>query len=667
MDRVRYVGEPVAVVIADSAGIAEDALERVNLDIEHLAAVTSREASASDEILLFDGTTTNRPITLTAVRGDADAAFREADYVRRERFVVQRHSAIPMEPRGLMAEWDAGRGRLTVWGASKVPFAIRRVLAQHLGLTVDAIRMVENDTGGSFGVRGEYYPEDCLIPFAARLVGRPVKWIEDRREHFLSTNHARDMACDVEIACRHDGTVLGLRGHAYADIGAYIRTNAVTPARNVAQVISGPYSVPNIRFDASMLVTNKTPAGTYRGPGRFEADYCRERIFDMAARDLGIDRLEFRRRNLITVAQMPYDLPVVLPYNSGTSCDSGDYRVTFERCLEEFGWNEKAKLEGQLIDGRYHGLGVGCYIESGASGPKENARLELNDDGSVSVFVGSSAVGQGLETAFAQIAADALELPLEQIRGVYHGSTDYVAEGYGTYGSRTVVMGGIGHPRCGGEAASCHSRSRGPPVRMRPSTPSPLLKAKSLTSDGRALTFAEIAAENLKADGSYASDKRTYSYGTHAAHVAVDPKTGHVQVLEYASVEDVGRIINPATVHAQTLGAIVQGLGRRFAGAPQIRRGWPTPDGILCRLSRASRRRFPQDHIGHAGNASFSQQSIGCQGRGRRRHHSGCRGDCQCGGLSTVVARRRTTRTAAVTATRLGADPVSGPAAAQPI
>jgi carbon-monoxide dehydrogenase large subunit len=354
--------------------------------------------------------------------------------------------------------------------------------------------------------------------------------------------------------------VLGLRGHAYADIGAYIRTNAVTPARNVAQVISGPYSVPNIHFDASMLVTNKTPAGTYRGPGRFEADYCRERIFDMAARDLGIDRLEFRRRNLITAAQMPYELPVVLPYNSGTSCDSGDYRVTFERCLEEFGWNEKAKLEGRLIDGRYHGLGVGCYIESGASGPKENARLELNDDGSVSVFVGSSAVGQGLETAFAQIAADALELPLEQIRGVYHGSTDYVAEGYGTYGSRTVVMGGsaILDAAVKLHSAICEAAAR----RFGCALETVVIgEGKALASDGRALTFAEIATENLKADGSYASDKRTYSYGTHAAHVAVDPKTGHVQVLEYASVEDVGRIINPATVHAQTLGAIVQGLG----------------------------------------------------------------------------------------------------------
>ena len=560
VDRVRYVGEPIAVVIADSAGIAEDALDHVMLDIEHLTAVTTREAAASGDILLFDATTSNCPITLTAVRGDADTAFREAYYVRRERFIVQRHSAIPMEPRGLLAEWDANLGRLTVWGASKVPFAIRRVLAQHLSLPVEAIRMVENDTGGSFGVRGEYYPEDCLIPFAARLTGRPIKWIEDRREHFLSTNHARDMACDVEIACRPDGTVLGMRGHAYADIGAYIRTNAVTPARNVAQVISGPYSVPNIRFDASMLVTNKTPAGTYRGPGRFEADFCRERLFDMAARDLGIERLEFRRRNLIAPSQMPYELPVVLPYNSGTSCDSGDYRVTFDRCLQEFDWDEKARLEGRLIDGRYHGLGIGCYIESGASGPKENARLELHVDGSVSVFVGSSAVGQGLETAFAQIAADAFELPLERIRGVYHGSTDYLAEGYGTYGSRTVVMGGSAIVDAAEKLRLAIREAAARRLGCDLSAVT-IAEGNAMASDGRLLSFAELGAEKLSAEGAYASDKRTYSYGTHAAHVAVDPRTGHVQVLEYVSVEDVGRIINPATVHAQTVGAIVQGLG----------------------------------------------------------------------------------------------------------
>ncbi|MCC6780391.1 MAG: xanthine dehydrogenase family protein molybdopterin-binding subunit [Hyphomicrobiales bacterium] len=560
VDRVRYVGEPLAVVIADHAGAAEDALEHVALDIEPLAAVTSREAAASGTVPLFDAPTGNRPITLTALRGDADAAFRTADYVRRERFVIQRHSAITMEPRGLLAEWDAAAGRLTVWGASKVPFAIRRVLAGHLGLPVEAIRMVENDTGGSFGVRGEYYPEDCLIPFAARCIGRPIKWIEDRRENFLASNHARDMACDVEIACRRDGTVLAMRGRADVDIGAYVRTNAVTPPRNVAQVISGPYSIASIRFDASMLVTNKTPAGTYRGPGRFEADFCRERLFDMAARDLGIDRLELRRRNLIAASEMPYQLPVILPYNSGTACDSGDYRTTFERCLQEFGWSERAQHDGRLVDGRYHGLGIGCYIESGASGPKENARLELDSDGSVSVLVGSSAVGQGLETVFAQIAADALELPLARISAVHHGSTDHLAEGYGTYGSRTVVMGGSAILDAAAKLRRAIAAAAARRLGCDPDTVS-IVEGRVVAADGRALTFAELADERLRTEGSFASDKRTYSYGTHAAHVAVDAKTGRVEVLDYASVEDVGRIINPATVHGQTLGAIVQGLG----------------------------------------------------------------------------------------------------------
>jgi carbon-monoxide dehydrogenase large subunit len=357
-----------------------------------------------------------------------------------------------------------------------------------------------------------------------------------------------------------DGKVIGIRGHAYADIGAYMRTNAVTPPRNIAQVISGPYHVPNIHFEASMLVTNKTPAGTYRGPGRFEADYCRERLFDMAARDLGIDRLEFRRRNLIEEDRMPYELPVVLPYNSGTSCDSGDYRATFERCLQEFGWTEKAKLEGQLIDGRYHGLAVGCYIESGASGPRENARLTLNGDGTVSVFVGSSAVGQGLETAFAQIAADSLELPLDRINGVYHGSTDYLSEGYGTYGSRTVVMGGSAILDAAGKLLLAIQTAVAQRLGCEAGDVK-IVDGRALAPGDRSMTFTEIAVEPLSAEGTYASDKRTYSYGTHAAHVTVDPRTGEIRVLEYVSVEDIGRIINPATVHAQTIGAIVQGLG----------------------------------------------------------------------------------------------------------
>ena len=307
-ETVRYVGEPVAVVAAESAAAAEDAADAVRLDIEPLPVVADR-AGAAAGVVLFPAAGSNRAGTLTAVKGDADAAFRSAPYVRREQFSVQRHTAVPMEPRGLLAEWNAGR--LTVYGAAKVAFTNRRILAKQMGLAEDAIRMVENDVGGGFGVRGEFYPEDFLIPFAARLTGRPVKWIEDRREHLLATNHARDVGCELEIACDRSGTILALRGHAKADVGAYIRTNGATGARNTAQILSGPYRVSNIRIEVSLLVTNKAPVGTYRGPGRFEADFFRERLFDMAAGDLGIDRIEFRRRNLLTEAEMPYALAKV--------------------------------------------------------------------------------------------------------------------------------------------------------------------------------------------------------------------------------------------------------------------------------------------------------------------------------------------------------------------
>src|SRR5712671_4181441 len=323
--KVRYVGEPVAVVVADAAAAAEDAAEAVAIDIEELTVVADCGATETGGPILFE-TASNLAGTLTAVKGDADAAFRTAPYTRREHFQVQRHTALPMEPRGLVAEWQ--NGRLTLFGAAKVPFPNRRILAQQLGLPDDAIRMVENDVGGGFGVRGEFYPEDFLIPFAARFVGRPVKWIEDRREHLIATNHARDVACELEIACDRDGIILALRGHAKADVGAYIRTNGATGARNTAQILSGPYRVPNIHMLVSLLVTNKTPVGTYRGPGRFEADFFRERLFDMAANDLGIDPVEFRRRNLIAEAEMPYPLARVVELDLSTETDSGDYRIT---------------------------------------------------------------------------------------------------------------------------------------------------------------------------------------------------------------------------------------------------------------------------------------------------------------------------------------------------
>ena len=338
--KVRYVGEAIAVVLAETAAIAEDALGLIEVEIEPLPAVADRRASAQDASLLFEDKGTNLAIKFCAVRGDAAAAFADAPYVRRESFRTQRHMALPLEPRGLLAEWDAARGRLTLSGGAKVLFFNRRTLAKQMGLPESAIEIVENDVGGGFGARGEFYPEDFLMPFAARHTGRPVKWTEDRREHLMCVNHAREAECDVEIACKRDGTILALRGHAYVDVGAYMRTNGAVGARNVAQFMSGPYRIPHIDVDVALQLTNKTPVGTYRGPGRFETDFFRERLLDMVAQDLGLDRVEFRRRNLVSQREMPYQIATITPFESKDEFDSGDYHDTLDRCLDEIKWTE---------------------------------------------------------------------------------------------------------------------------------------------------------------------------------------------------------------------------------------------------------------------------------------------------------------------------------------
>jgi carbon-monoxide dehydrogenase large subunit len=559
--KVRYVGEPVAVVVADSAALGEDALEAIRLDIEPLPPVTDRAGAMAADRVLFEPKGSNVALTFSAVRGDAAAAFKDAPYRRRERFKTQRHYGLTMEPRGVLAEWDAGAGVLRVYGAAKVPFFNRRILSGQIGLPESAIDMVENDVGGGFGARGEFYPEDFLIPFAARQVGRPVKWIEDRRENLMAMNHAREAEADIEIACTREGDILGLRGHTFTDMGAYMRTNGAVGSRNVAQFMSGPYRIENIDIDVTLFMTNKTPVGTYRGPGRFETDFFRERLFDMVAKDLGVDRVAFRRRNLVPERAMPYAIATITPFESKDQFDSGDYQRTLDRCLAEIGWNEKAKLQGKLIDGRWHGLALGCFIEGGAAGPKETAGVTLNADGSFTIAMGSSAVGQGVETVFAQIAADALEVPIERIREVKHGSTALLSDGYGAYHSRSVVMGGsalldavekfrvavaaAAAPRLGCEAADVKVGDD-----------------KVLAPDGRSLPLKALAG--ITAEGAFLNKKHTYTYGAHAAHVAVDPKTGHVQIVDYVAVEDVGRIINPKTLKGQVIGSLVQGLGGAF-------------------------------------------------------------------------------------------------------
>jgi carbon-monoxide dehydrogenase large subunit len=567
-DKVRYVGEPIAVVIADSRALAEDALERIVVDIEPLGAIADWRASETGSALLFEQNGTNVATRYKRNIGDVESAFANADYVRRESFRAHRHTAVPMETRGLIAQWHAAEKTLTVHGATKVNFFNRRVLARMLGLGEHDIEMVELDVGAGFGVRGEFYPEDFLIPFAARHIDRPVKWIEDRREHLMAINHSREMDCDLEIACRRDGTILGIRGTIFGDMGAYIRTNGgVVPAK-AAQFLHGPYRVPAIEVEVAAFMTSKTPVGTYRAPGRFEANFFRERLIEMTARDLGIDPVAFRKKNLITEAELPYSIGQLVPYETETAYDTGDYHAAFDRCLKEIGWDEKRHLQGKPIKGRYHGLAVVPFVESGGAGPRENARMTLEEDGTITIGVGSSTLGQGLETVFAQIAGDALAVPFDQIR-ILHGSTNLVEEGFGTYHSRAVVMGGSAILEAAKKLLD-EIRIRAAAQFACGASEVVVGDGEARAPDGRAATFGELASKAhldghpIVVEATFSNTKRTYSYGAHAAHVAVDARTGHVEVVDYVAVEDVGRAINPAIVHGQALGALVQGLGGVF-------------------------------------------------------------------------------------------------------
>ena len=563
-DFVRYYGEPIALVLADTAEQAEDALAAIVVDLAPLPAVVTREASVTGATLLFEATGTNVVSTFTADQGDVEAAFRQAHVIVGDDFSTQRQTALPMETRGLLAEWHASEGRLSVHGAAKLPFFNRRALAKMMSLAETAVDYVEVDVGGGFGARGEFYPEDFLVAFAARRFGHPVKWVEDRREHLMTIAHARQSEGAFELAFARDGTILGLRGTMHFDIGAYVRPNGMTPVRNAAQFMAGAYRVPAIAVTAHAFLSNKTPAGTYRGPGRYEACFYMERLMELGAAALGLDRLALRRANLITHAEMPYPIVPVLPLDGlgDQQCDSGDYRETFDRCLDAFDWAGKAHLDGTRTGDRYHGLGIACFIEGGASGPSESARMEAEADGTVAVYVGSSSIGQGLETTMAQIAADALELPMERIR-VYHGSTTYLKEGWGSYGSRATVMGGSAVLLA---ATKLLARFRAvAAARLQvPEAEVVVADAVARTADGRSVPLVEAARVGVASEARFDNARSTYTYGTAAVHVAVDPGTGHVQVLDYLACDDVGRVINPLTLHGQVMGAAVQGFGSIF-------------------------------------------------------------------------------------------------------
>ena len=575
-DKVRYAGEPVAVVIAESRYLAEDALDGVAVTYEPLPAVVDVWQSMQNTPLLFEEHGTNAAYEFASSIGDVDQAFRQADYHRKETFRCHRHTANPMETRGLVASYAPGRQELTVWGETKVPHFNRGVLAAMLELPEHRIHFIEPDVGGGFGVRGEFYPENFLIPFAAMQVGRPVKWIEDRREHLISANHSREHVCELEMAAARDGTILGMRAKIYGALGGYARTHGAFVPISTAALLTGPYRIPNYAWEVKCQLTNKVGMGTFSAPGRYESCFFRERMLDMVAADLGIDPAELRLKNLIPPDAMPYEVGRTRPEDYVITYDSGDYPALLHKALELIDYEGMTSSGGEAPDGRRHGVGVACFVKSTGTGiPYEGARVAVAGPDQVAVYLGVATLGQGHETVMAQICADGLGVPLDYVT-VYHGNTDFMPYGGGTSASRVTTLGGNAVYGAAQQVREKILRlsaqyldvqpdalefAQGQVYRIGGETREPVLTL------GEALALARPASPyaqgeaGLEATYYFQASQECYPCGAHAAHVAVDPETGQIDILKYVIAEDVGHVINPLLLAGQAIGAAAQGVG----------------------------------------------------------------------------------------------------------
>jgi aerobic carbon-monoxide dehydrogenase large subunit len=562
-DVVRFVGEPVALVVADDPYVARDALERIDVVYQPLTACASTsDALAAGATRLFQATDSNNVATITMRVGDADGALAGAHLKLRERFTYPRQTAAALETRGLVAVPPApGGGELHLIGSTKCIHINRTILAPIFGIPVGALRLTEVDVGGGFGVRGELYPEDILVPLAAMKLGRPVKWIESRRENLMSANHAREVAYEIEMGFDRDGRILAIRAVIHADIGAYVRTAALVPAEFGAALLPGPYRVPNYGCDLWSVVTNKTPAGTLRSPGRPECNFVRERLLDQAAAQLGIDAAEIRRRNLIRPEEMPYDCGTK-SFGVSTVYDSGDFPALFDELLRRLNY-ERERADQAAVNARTsgprRGIGLAVYVEKTGLGPFETTAVEARPDGRLVVDTGASSMGPGLETVLAQILGEALGLPASRF-DVRHADTAAVESGVGTYGSRgTVTAGNAAHLAAAKLIAEARQRAAeawGVPE-------SEVTYAAGVVEGrSRRVTLAELARERkLAAGASFEVPKVTYA-GCAAAVVAdVDPETGVVALRRVVVGADVGRAVNPALVDGQLIGGVAFGIG----------------------------------------------------------------------------------------------------------
>ncbi|HEY6257728.1 MAG TPA: xanthine dehydrogenase family protein molybdopterin-binding subunit [Xanthobacteraceae bacterium] len=558
--RVRYVGEPIAAVFAETIYQAEDAAEAVELALEALAPQMSADEAPGE---IAPGLT-SEPMIVEKSYGDLEQAWLSAHAEIALDLSIGRHSAVPLETRGAIARYDPERDVLELHGAAKVPHRNREQIARILQRPLTSVHLYEGHVGGGFGVRGELYPEDVLVCLAALRLRRPVKWIEDRHEHLVAANHSRQQRHQIRAAVDRDGNILAIEDRFFHDQGAYVRTHGARVVDLTAGMLPGPYRVPAYRAAGHYRLTNKTPAATYRSPGRYESTFVRERLLDAIAQRLGIDRVEVRRRNLIGKAEMPFARPLDA-LGDDVVLDSGDYAGLLDKALARIGWTKlNAALAERRRAGESVGAGLAIFVEKSGLGPSDGVEITVAPTGEVEVVTGGASLGQGFETVMAQICADTLGVDYRRIR-VVHGRTDRIAHGIGAHATRATVMTGSAT-----HAAALKVRERALEVAAQLlQTPRDDLTISSgrvirkKIPTGPSLDLGEIAGRDggLSAEGWFHTEHMTYPYGVHVAVVAVDAGTGSVAVEKYLIAYDVGRAVNPMLVEGQLVGGFAQGLG----------------------------------------------------------------------------------------------------------
>ncbi|PPR11805.1 MAG: 6-hydroxypseudooxynicotine dehydrogenase complex subunit gamma [Alphaproteobacteria bacterium MarineAlpha11_Bin1] len=559
-DIVRYVGEPVAVVFAEDLYAAEDAANQIWVDFEEYETITEATETPRE----FSPGHSTEATVIRKGYGNIEAAFEAAHDVVELELRTGRHSGVPLECRGGLARINPDSDRLEYYGATKRAHPNRDQIARTLRLAPAKIDLFEGNVGGGFGIRGELYPEDFIICAAALRFKRPIRWIEDRREHLLTANQSRQQTHKARAAIDKDGRILGIDNEFFHDQGGYLRTHGVRVPDMTAGLMLGPYKVPSYRVAGRVRLTNKTPAATYRAPGRYEGTFVRERLMDAVAVRVGIDPIEVRRRNLLSADAMPYSRPLDA-LEVDVVLESGDYAGLLDQALEKFCWSDlRMSIEERRRKGECVGAGIGFFVEKSGLGPTDKVRVDLDRSGRVTVVTGAANLGQGVVTVMAQICAGTLGCDFEEIK-VLHGRTDVIDEGYGSHASRTTVMTGEATRLASVALREQLTRVAAEKLQANISDIDLVHGEAFHDATGASISFADIVAtsgeEILSAEGRYDSKHMNYPYGVHAAVVSIDRETGITIVEKFMIAYDVGCAINPMLVEGQLQGGLAQGIG----------------------------------------------------------------------------------------------------------